>query len=100
MSRTPTPDDLDQLVASARAANPTAVTAERARELAARAVASAEARRAERRTSVLAAVLVAAAFCMFNRYVDGLAAVTPEGREAYDAMGVRLATEGYTRPAR
>ena len=28
-------------------------------------------------------VLIAAAFCMFNRYVDGLGAVTPADREAY-----------------
>lgn len=41
-------------------------------------------------------VLVAAAFCMFNRYVDGLAALTPpEG--AYDEMGQMLATAGYVR---
>lgn len=41
-------------------------------------------------------VLVAAAFCMFNRYVDGLGATTPpEG--AYDEMGRMLATGGYVR---
>lgn len=41
-------------------------------------------------------VLVAAAFSMFNRYVDGLGAWTPEGHDAYDGMGQRLATSGYT----
>jgi uncharacterized peroxidase-related enzyme len=43
-------------------------------------------------------VLIAAAFCMFNRYVDGLATWTPEGDDAYDAMGRRMAHEGYVRP--
>lgn len=42
-------------------------------------------------------VLVAAAFCMFNRYVDGLAATTPEDDSAYDTVGKMLATEGYDR---
>lgn len=41
------------------------------------------------------AVLIAAAFCMFNRYVDGLAAFTPHDEQAYDQMGRRLASEGY-----
>jgi uncharacterized peroxidase-related enzyme len=41
------------------------------------------------------AVLIAAAFCMFNRYVDGLAAWTPTDPAAYDQMGRRLAAEGY-----
>ncbi len=40
-------------------------------------------------------VLIAAAFCMFNRYVDGLATWAPEGREVYDEMGQMLATQGY-----
>lgn len=40
-------------------------------------------------------VLIAAAFCMFNRYVDGLAAFTPTDHETYDAMGRRMAHEGY-----
>lgn len=41
-------------------------------------------------------VLIAAAFCMVNRHVDGLDAVTP-GDEAYDQMGKRLARVGYRR---
>jgi len=41
------------------------------------------------------AVLIAAAFCMYNRYVDGLAAWTPEGHDAYDQMGRRMAQQGY-----
>ena len=42
-------------------------------------------------------VLIAAAFCMFNRYVDGLATLTPVDPEAYDQMGQRMAREGYVR---
>ena len=41
------------------------------------------------------AVLIAAAFCMFNRYVDGLATLTPTDPQAYDAMGQRMAEQGY-----
>jgi uncharacterized peroxidase-related enzyme len=40
-------------------------------------------------------VLIAAAFCMYNRYVDGLATWQPREREAYHEMGRRLAHEGY-----
>jgi uncharacterized peroxidase-related enzyme len=41
------------------------------------------------------AVLIAAAFCMFNRYVDGLATLTPTDPAAYDQMGQRMANQGY-----
>jgi uncharacterized peroxidase-related enzyme len=41
------------------------------------------------------AVLVAAAFCMFNRYVDGLGAITPDDPMAYKMMGKQLADDGY-----
>jgi len=41
------------------------------------------------------AVLIAAAFCMFNRYVDGLATLTPVDPAAYDEMGRRMAEYGY-----
>ena len=41
-------------------------------------------------------VLIAAAFCMFNRYVDGLATWAPEEESAFEATGARLATQGYT----
>jgi uncharacterized peroxidase-related enzyme len=40
-------------------------------------------------------VLIAAAFCMFNRYVDGLATVLPPSPEAYDAMAERIVAQGY-----
>ena len=43
------------------------------------------------------AILIAAAFCMFNRYVDGLAMLTPADPRLYDAMGQRMAQEGYVR---
>jgi uncharacterized peroxidase-related enzyme len=42
-------------------------------------------------------VLIAAAFCMFNRYVDGLASWTPTDPAAYEEMGKRMA-KGYSLP--
>jgi uncharacterized peroxidase-related enzyme len=42
-------------------------------------------------------VLIAAAFCMFNRYVDGLDTWQPENPEAYREMGKMLASQGYVR---
>jgi uncharacterized peroxidase-related enzyme len=42
-------------------------------------------------------VLIAAAFCMFNRYVDGLATWAPADLSAYDSMGERMARDGYVR---
>lgn len=43
-------------------------------------------------------VLVAAAFCMYNRYVDGLHTTLPENDSDYGNMGVRLASKGYSYP--
>ena len=43
-------------------------------------------------------VLIAAAFCMYNRYVDGLATWQPTERESYREMGETMAREGYVRP--
>jgi uncharacterized peroxidase-related enzyme len=40
-------------------------------------------------------VLIAAAFCMYNRYVDGLATWAPQDPEMYRQQGARLAIEGY-----
>jgi hypothetical protein len=40
-------------------------------------------------------VLIAAAFCMYNRYVDGPATFTPVDPKLYDEMGARMATQGY-----
>jgi uncharacterized peroxidase-related enzyme len=45
------------------------------------------------------AVLIAAAFCMLNRYVDGLATVAPQDPAVYAAGAQRLITEGYLPPA-
>lgn len=45
-------------------------------------------------------VLIAAAFCMFNRYVDGLATLTPDDPAAYVPMGERMATRGYVPPTK
>jgi uncharacterized peroxidase-related enzyme len=42
-------------------------------------------------------VLIAAAFCMFNRYVDGLDTWQPADPQAYREMGQRMAHEGYIR---
>jgi uncharacterized peroxidase-related enzyme len=45
-------------------------------------------------------VLIAAAFCMYNRYVDGLATYAPTyNPEIFDQMGARMANEGYTGPS-
>jgi len=43
-------------------------------------------------------VLIAAAFCMYNRYVDGLATWQPENDAMYDHMGEQRAREGYGTP--
>src|SRR5580692_8337516 len=42
-------------------------------------------------------VLIAAAFSMFNRYVDGLASWTPTDPAVYEEMGKRMA-KGYVLP--
>lgn len=41
------------------------------------------------------AVLIAAAFSMYNRYVDGLGTWAPTDPEAYAEMGKRMAEQGY-----
>ena len=40
-------------------------------------------------------VLIAAAFCMYNRYVDGLGTWQPRDPELYREMGERMARQGY-----
>ncbi|HEV8583034.1 MAG TPA: carboxymuconolactone decarboxylase family protein [Thermoanaerobaculia bacterium] len=45
-------------------------------------------------------VLIAAAFSMYTRYVDGLATWAPGEPEAYDEMGALLAENGYSRTIR
>ena len=44
-------------------------------------------------------VLIAAAFCMFNRYVDGLATIAPEDPALYAAGAQRLIKDGYLPPS-
>jgi uncharacterized peroxidase-related enzyme len=44
-------------------------------------------------------VLIAASFCMFNRYVDGLNSLTPTDPKEYEEMGKRMA-KGYTPPGK
>jgi uncharacterized peroxidase-related enzyme len=40
-------------------------------------------------------ILIAAAFCMYNRYVDGLQTWQPRNDSMYQEMGKRMAQEGY-----
>jgi uncharacterized peroxidase-related enzyme len=40
-------------------------------------------------------VLIAAAFCMYNRYVDGLGTVQPDDEALYRERGRRVARDGY-----
>jgi len=42
-------------------------------------------------------VLIAALFCLYNRYVDGLATVTPSDPNCYKGLGKRLKSNGYNR---
>jgi uncharacterized peroxidase-related enzyme len=44
-------------------------------------------------------VLIAAAFSMYNRYVDGLGTWQPRNPDMYVRMGKHLAEEGYSTPA-
>ncbi len=43
-------------------------------------------------------VLIAALFCLYNRYVDGLATLTPTDPEFYQTLGKRITTRGYKMP--
>ena len=40
-------------------------------------------------------VLIAAAFCMYNRYVDGLGTVASDDPELYAARAERIVEDGY-----
>lgn len=46
-------------------------------------------------TEIHDTVLIAATFCMFNRYVDGLATIIPDDDKVYDERGAILAERGY-----
>ena len=43
------------------------------------------------------AVLIAALFCLYNRYVDGLATALPANAEYFDSLAQRLVSHGYKR---
>lgn len=43
-------------------------------------------------------VLIAALFCLYNRYVDGLATAIPSNPSFYDALSKRIAGRGYKMP--
>jgi len=43
-------------------------------------------------------VLIAALFCLYNRYVDGLAARTPDDPAYYATLAERIVSRGYLRP--
>ena len=43
-------------------------------------------------------ILIAAAFCMYNRYVDGLQTWQPRNHTMYIEMGKRMAEQGYSLP--
>ncbi|PWT99312.1 MAG: carboxymuconolactone decarboxylase [Bacteroidetes bacterium] len=42
-------------------------------------------------------VLIAALFCLYNRYVDGLATVTPTDPNFYQGLADRIVNNGYNR---
>ena len=42
-------------------------------------------------------VLIAALFCLYNRYVDGLSTTTPAQPEFYQGLAERLVNHGYNR---
>ena len=42
-------------------------------------------------------VLIAALFCLYNRYVDGLATALPDENSYYNVLAERLVNHGYTR---
>ncbi len=44
-------------------------------------------------------VLIASLFCLYNRYVDGLATSKPSDPEFYTILGKRITTRGYFMPA-
>lgn len=48
-------------------------------------------------TEIHDTVLIAALFCLYNRYVDGLATVTPADPGFYKGLGQRLKDHGYNR---
>ena len=50
-------------------------------------------------TEIHDTVLIAAAFSMYNRYVDGLGTMQPSDPGMYEQMGKHLAEKGYMTPS-
>lgn len=48
-------------------------------------------------TEIHDTVLIAALFCLYNRYVDGLATLEPATPDYYSSLANRLVTNGYNR---
>lgn len=44
-------------------------------------------------------IMIAALFCFYNRYVDGLGTYAPDDPQYYTSMALRLKANGYFRPA-
>jgi uncharacterized peroxidase-related enzyme len=44
-------------------------------------------------------VLIAALFCLYNKYVDGMASVTPTDPAFYERLADRIVNLGYQRPS-
>ena len=44
-------------------------------------------------------VLIAALFCLYNGYVDGLSTSLPEQEKFYQTLGQRITTRGYQMPS-
>jgi len=42
-------------------------------------------------------VLIAALFCLYNKYVDGLASITPNDPAYYQSLGNKIVSQGYLR---
>jgi uncharacterized peroxidase-related enzyme len=91
LSTAPVPAKLKALLAisSAVAESGHAVTGEQVAEARAAGATDAE---------IHDTVLIAAVFCMFNRYVDGLATTAPDDPALYAAGAQRLIMQGYVVP--
>ena len=63
-------------------------------------VANARTRGCDGHVEIHDTVLIAAAFCMYNRYVDGLATWQPVDDELYRERGKKVAREGYVQMSR
>ncbi len=49
-------------------------------------------------TEIHDTVLIAALFCLYNRYVDGLATRTPDNPLYFEVLGKRITSRGYNMP--